>query len=86
MQALSIEVKPFGIQCCTILPGDTKTEFTASRKYNEKSKLESSAYLATMTKSVAIMEKDEQNGMKAETVANAMVKQVMSNKMKTVVI
>ena len=86
MQALSIEVKPFGIQCCTILPGDTKTEFTSARKYNEKSKLKSSAYLATMTKSVAIMEKDEQNGMKAETVANAMVKQVMNKKMKTMVI
>ena len=27
MQALALELKPFGIQCCSILPGDTKTEF-----------------------------------------------------------
>ena len=86
MQALALELKPFGIQCCTILPGDTKTDFTNARKYTEKSKLKSSPYLLTMTKSVAVMEKDEQNGMKAETVANAMVQQIMNNKMKTVVI
>ena len=86
MQALAIEVKPYGIQCCTILPGDTKTDFTAARKYNDKANLPSSVYLATMKKSVAIMEKDEQNGMKAETVANAMVKQVMNKNMKTLVI
>jgi short-subunit dehydrogenase len=86
MQALAIEVKPFGIQCCTILPGDTKTEFTSARKYNEKANHSTSAYLTTMKKSVAVMEKDEQNGMKAETVASAIVKQIMSNKMKAVVI
>jgi len=86
MNALSMEVKPFGIQCCTILPGDTKTEFTAARKYNIKSKLESSPYLQKMTRSVAVMEKDEQNGMKAETVANEMLKQVMNKNMKTVII
>jgi len=86
MQALSIEVKPFGIQCCTVLPGDTKTEFTAARKYNQKANLTSSAYLATMKKSVAIMEKDEQNGMKADAVAKEMVKQVMNKNMKTMVI
>ena len=86
MQALAIELKPFGIQCCSVLPGDTKTEFTAARKYTEKSKLENSPYLKTMTKSVEIMERDEQNGMKADAVAVKMVNQIMNKKMKVVVI
>ena len=86
MQALTLEVKPFGIQCCTILPGDTITEFTAERKYNKKSKLDSSPYLQRMTVSVGKMEKDEQNGMDAGVVAAEMVKQVMNKKMNIIVI
>lgn len=60
MNGLSIELKPFGIQCCTILPGDTKTDFTGNRKYTETSQNEKSVYYNTMKKSVARMEKDEQ--------------------------
>jgi NAD(P)-dependent dehydrogenase (short-subunit alcohol dehydrogenase family) len=81
MQALAIELKPFGIQCCSILPGDTKTEFTSARKYTEKSKLENSAYLKTMTKSVGIMEHDEQNGMSPDAVAKTIVNQLMKKRM-----
>lgn len=80
MQALSMELKPFGIQCCTILPGDTKTEFTAARKYTKKSKLSSSAYTQKMTRSVGIMERDEQNGMSPDAVAKTMVKQIMNKR------
>ena len=58
MQALSMEVKQFGIQCCTVFPGDTKTEFTASRKYAEKALSSDSVYAQTMKKSVGKMEKD----------------------------
>jgi NAD(P)-dependent dehydrogenase (short-subunit alcohol dehydrogenase family) len=81
MQALAIEVKPFGIQCCTILPGDTKTDFTSARKYTENSKLQGSAYTEKMTRSVGIMERDEQNGMNADVVAKTMVKQIMNKRM-----
>lgn len=81
MQALAIEVKPYGIQCCTILPGDTKTDFTNARKYTKNSKLPSSAYTEKMTRSVGIMERDEQNGMKADVVAKTMVKQIMNKRM-----
>jgi len=86
MQALAIEVKPFGIQCCTILPGDTKTEFTSARKYTIKSQLPESAYTQKMKTSVGKMEKEEQNGMSAESVASRMVQQVMNKKMKIFVV
>lgn len=83
MNGLSIEVKPFGIQCCTILPGDTKTGFTAARKYSDASQNENSPYFRTMKKSVGQMEKDEQNGMSAYDVAKPIVKQVVNKKMHT---
>lgn len=86
MKALSLEVKPFGIQCCSVLPGDTKTEFTAARKYTTASQSTNSAYYDTMKKSVGKMEKDEQNGVDAGKVAAKIVDQIMRKKMKTVVI
>ena len=86
MQALTIEVKPFGIECCTILPGDTKTNFTSARKHSENANNQSSAYYKRMKKAVEKMEKDEQNGMRAEKIAKAIVKQVFSKRMKIVVV
>jgi short-subunit dehydrogenase len=86
MQALSIEVKPFGIQCCTILPGDTKTDFTSARKFTQKSQSSDSVYFQKMKTSVGRMEKDEQNGMDATIVAKQMVNQVMSKRMKVTVV
>ncbi|NDV82656.1 SDR family NAD(P)-dependent oxidoreductase [Bacteroides sp. 51] len=86
MQALSMEVKPFGIQCCTVLPGDTKTEFTSARKYTEASQLADSAYTARMKKSVEKMVHDEENGMSASFVARKMTNQIMSKRMKSILI
>jgi short-subunit dehydrogenase len=86
MQALSIEVKPFGIQCCTILPGDTKTDFTSARNFTQKSQSTDSVYFQKMKTSVGRMEKDEQNGMDATVVAKQMVNQVMSKRMKVTVV
>ncbi len=83
MNGLAIEVKPFGIQCSTILPGDTKTAFTSARKYAQASQNEKSPYYATMKKSVSRMEHDEQNGMSAEAVAHPIVKQVLNKRMHT---
>ena len=80
-QALSLEVKPFGVQCCAILPGDTKTGFTASRKYSEKALLETSPYLEKMKSSVGRMERDEQNGMSPLVIAKSIARQV--NKKRT---
>jgi len=83
MNGLAIEVKPFGIQCCTILPGDTKTAFTSARKYTQASQNQKSAYYQTMKRSVGRMERDEQNGMTAESVARPIVRQVLNKRMHT---
>ena len=86
MQALAIEVKPYGIQCCSILPGDTKTDFTAARKYTIASQSSDSAYSAKMKKSVGKMEKDEQNGVDASKVALKIVNQIFKKRMKVSVV
>lgn len=86
VEALAMEVKPYGIQCCTILPGDTKTEFTSARKYTAASENENSTYYRRMKTAVEKMEHDEQHGMKPEAIAKAIVSQVERRKMKSRVI
>ena len=85
-KALSLEVRPFGIRCCSILPGDTKTGFTSARKYAAKADSEDSAYYSTMKSSLGKMERDEQNGMDAAVIAKAIVKQVEARKPSLVVV
>ncbi len=86
IQSLAMEVKPYGIQCCTILPGDTKTEFTAARKYTEASQSPDSVYYKKMKASVGKMEKDEQNGMSPDVIARNMVDQLARKNMKAIII
>lgn len=61
--ALRNEVKPFGIEVCSIMPGDIKTGFTAAR---QKTHIGDDIYGGRISRSVAGMEKDEQNGMSPE--------------------
>ena len=68
---LSMEVKPFGIKAVCVLPGDTKTGFTAAR---EKNTTDDASYGARVNNSVGQMEKDEQNGMTPESVAKVICK------------
>ncbi|MCR5666539.1 MAG: SDR family oxidoreductase [Eubacterium sp.] len=68
--ALRNEVKDFGIQVSSIMPGDAKTGFTAERRKDSSGD-------QVYTKNVAAveaMEKDEQNGMSADDVAAVIVK------------
>ena len=58
--ALANEVRPYGVTVTAIQPGDIKTGFTAAR---EKSVAGDEAYGGRISKSVAKMEHDEQNGM-----------------------
>lgn len=62
--AMRAEAKPFGVKVTNILPGDTKTSFTANRV-----KQDDGVYNERYEKSIAKMEHDEQNGMSSEYVA-----------------
>lgn len=62
--ALRNEVGPLGVTVCAVLPGDVKTGFTAARQ-----KQAAGDYGGRVARSVAAMEKDEQNGMPPALVA-----------------
>ncbi|MCH5171433.1 MAG: SDR family NAD(P)-dependent oxidoreductase [Erysipelotrichales bacterium] len=68
-ECLSIELKPRRIKVTTILPGDTKTGFTESRKTVIKEDKE-----GTAAKSIKKMEKDEQNGVSPRKVSKVILK------------
>jgi NAD(P)-dependent dehydrogenase (short-subunit alcohol dehydrogenase family) len=61
--ALANEVRPFGISVCAVMPGDISTGFTAARKKNGDGE---TVYNGRIKRSVARMERDEQNGMRPE--------------------
>ncbi len=64
--ALRNELRDFGITVCAVMPGDVKTGFTEQRR---KSNAGSELYQDKIDASIAVMEKDEQNGMTPEYVA-----------------
>ena len=64
MLALQNEVRPFGISVCAVMPGDISSGFTQARK---KSDAGDEAYSGRIERSVAVMERDERNGMSPET-------------------
>ena len=69
--ALANEVAPYGVQVASVLPGDIRTGFTAAR---QKSVEGDEAYGGRIVRSVARMEKDEQNGMAPEAAARTVVR------------
>lgn len=77
--ALINEVKDFGISVCAVQPGDIKTDFTASRKKIEDGNEE---YGGRIVRSVAKMEKDEQNGHDPQKAGNFIAKVALKNKVK----
>lgn len=74
--ALRIEVSPFGIQVCSVMPGDIRTGFTKNRRKNED---DHESYGERVRKSVAVMEHDEENGMDPEKAASV-VKRLIKRK------
>ncbi|MGN0805687.1 MAG: SDR family oxidoreductase [Candidatus Coproplasma sp.] len=64
--ALRNELKAFGIQVCALMPGDVHTGFTDQRR---KSVEGDDVYGGRISRAVAVMEHDELNGMKPQTLA-----------------
>ena len=77
--AMGNELRPFGITLTAVLPGDTKTGFTAARnKIDDPSDL----YQGRIARSVARMEHDEQNGVPAEAVGDLIAKVALKPRVK----
>lgn len=68
-QALTNEVRPFGIKVAVLMPGDVKTGFTDARK----KELEGTKEYPHMTKAVQTMEHDEQHGIAPERMAGKLL-------------
>jgi NAD(P)-dependent dehydrogenase (short-subunit alcohol dehydrogenase family) len=74
-EALSMEVKPFGIDVVLIEPGDTKTNFTAAREWTSAAKA-SPVYADRAKHAIAVMEKSEQAGPPADKVARVVARAI----------
>ena len=61
--SLANEVRPYGVRVCCVMPGDIRSGFTAARR---KSAVGDDVYSGRIARSVARMERDEQNGMAPE--------------------
>lgn len=66
VNALREELRPFGIRVCAVLPGDIHTGFTGSR---EKNPAGDDLYGGRISRSVSVMEQDEEKGMAPEQAA-----------------
>lgn len=69
-EGLANEMKPLGVKVSCVLPGDTKTGFTASRKKN----VDEGVYQTRVSRSLAKMEKDEIHGVSPLKVAKIIEK------------
>jgi short-subunit dehydrogenase len=72
--ALRNELKPFKIRLTTILPGDTKTGFTAARKKDFLA--DDEYYKDRIKKSIGQMEHDESRGVHPDKVAKTIYKAI----------
>ncbi len=78
-EALSAEVKRFGICISLVEPGDFATNFTASRKNSEAS-LNDPDYGPVFRQSLAIIEDEENGGLKPDKLARQIVRIVECRK------
>lgn len=78
-EALSAEVKRFGISVSMVEPGDFATGFTASRK-NSLATLDDPDYGEVFKRSLSIIEDEENGGLKPDVLAKTILKIVESPK------
>ncbi|MDP4090230.1 MAG: SDR family oxidoreductase [Bacillota bacterium] len=78
-EALSKEVKRFGIKVCMVEPGDFRTGFTASRRFS-KATSKDSAYYEDFLKTVSAFEKDELNGCNPKMIGKVIFRIVNSKR------
>lgn len=77
--AMGNELRPFNITLAAVLPGDTKTGFTAARqKIDDPEDL----YRGRIARSVSRMEHDEQNGVPAAAVGALIAKVALKKRVK----
>ncbi len=78
-EALRMELRPFKIDVSCVLPGDTKTGFTQNRE--QPNVMENDIYKDRIKRSIARMEKDEQNGKSPMTVVKVVDKLIKRKSM-----
>jgi len=78
-EALRMELRPFKIDVSCVLPGDTKTGFTKNRE--QPLVMENDVYKDRIKRSIARMEKDEQNGKSPMTVVKVVNKLIKRKSM-----
>jgi len=80
-EAMSMELKPFGIDVVMVEPGDTKSNFTAAREWTQSAKT-SDVYRARANHAIRVMEKSEQAGPPADKVARIVQRAIAAPKPK----
>jgi NAD(P)-dependent dehydrogenase (short-subunit alcohol dehydrogenase family) len=78
-EALAAEVTGFGIRVCMVEPGDFATGFTGSRK-NSQATMDDPDYGPIFKRSLAIIEKEENGGLKPDVLARRIMKLVEQEK------
>ena len=71
-EALSMELKPFGIRVCVVEPGDAATSFVRNRLYSRQSNR--SAYGGRFHSVMRTVERDEENGMAPDVVGRCIAR------------
>jgi NAD(P)-dependent dehydrogenase (short-subunit alcohol dehydrogenase family) len=74
-EALAAEVTGFGIRVCMVEPGDFATGFTGSRR-NSQATMDDPDYGPIFKRSLAIIETEENGGLKPDVLARRIVKLV----------
>ena len=73
------ELKRFGVSVCAVMPGDVNTGFTGARVKAEDPE---NLYGGADARSIAVMEKDEQNGMTPEYLGRFVAKVALKKRVR----